>query len=305
LPDGLTLKARRNRSSSVEYSTNVLYEEADLNAYIKPIFEIQGSAEDLRYRLISLGISFGSAFDALSPPDRLFRDRTLESWLRQLPADPAELTGRRFQLRGVLLVPAGIEDRFTFIETVTDQSVRPGRAETVSTIIDQKGLISDELKDAFAVGKEVQVEFRATQEYLGRLHTTVSSVYRGSPGAYYVYWDYVYKAFLFIEAVPVAASEQPSIEGKVTDSAGAALSNALVILRQKEFYYATLTDYEGNFRIAAVEREPLIKGHWPIMCGNASKEVVIDSGVTSVYLSGTRPEFGRNLTLGQETVLSN
>jgi hypothetical protein len=115
--------------------------------------------------------------------------------------DPAVLIAPRF-----LRAATASSGEFSNTRSADDTTPDSLTAVTTARIIEQTGFKSDQIKQALAVGRNLQITYSSAEELPGKLLTVNSRLERSSPVVNEVYWDRVFKTFVIIDAGPQLSS---------------------------------------------------------------------------------------------------
>jgi hypothetical protein len=163
-----------------------------------------------------------------------------------------------------------------------------------SQIIGVSGLLTDRFAQALAVGSNLEFTYTSAQSIrqkeILKLETTLK---RDSIAVYRIFWDRVFKTFVFTESTPGFSESQPVITGKVTDGAGLPVPGAIVRLDQLGVEFMAVSNSEGNFKLVTAAGSPLERGQWLIRCGHITQELNVRPGPNSIEIHGVDPEMAR------------
>jgi hypothetical protein len=223
------------------------------------------------------------------------KSSTAASLIAQYVTDPAALVPPRFALFATVLI-AG---RQSFEALMRLHAATPGTETAVATaeIIESSGIESDSLKNAFAVGKKLNLTYSSAQEFNSTIKFSATDE-RSLPGFDKVYYDKVFKSFVIIDGGSAVNLGRPVIEGRVTDGAGAAVGDAMVSVWQHGVEHASITDADGNYSIATPQGEPLKQGVWPVHCGGLTRSILVGDAITNADFNGVDAESARRHVLG-------
>ncbi len=308
--DGITL--RRDLISGETESIVALVSGIADNTVVyglrRPRLQFEGNDTVLRFRFLEAESIFLFGVSALQGGDSLVRDSfksgTLNSLIAQSATDPGAFIEPRFGLRAVLSLESGIRRIFTFSERGNIANPKAVTGFTTAEIVERTGFNSPAIKRAFETGSELKLIFHSSQEFVSdEIIRVETSFERVVPGVIKVYWDRVFKCFIFADAGrPIACTGQPVVEGKVTDTNGLTIEGALVKLRQNDTDYAALTDARGNYKIATPAGELLESGVWPIKCGNVSRKVHVLGGAARQDFAGVDLDLAQQLRFGSASL---
>jgi hypothetical protein len=162
---------------------------------LKPRLQLIGAPNKLKFWFLEAEGDFTITVSGLqNGAFEISADTTL-SWLTQYVINPDALIAPRF-----VRAATASGGEFSITKSADDTSQDSLTAVTTARIIDQTGFKSDELKQALAVGRNLQITYSSAEELPGRLLTMNSPLERFAPGLNEVYWDRVFKTFVIIDA---------------------------------------------------------------------------------------------------------
>jgi hypothetical protein len=160
-----------------------------------PRLKFKGNGKKAEFRLVEAECLFVTTAGQLADiKDHFLSAETASSMLRQRVFDPAKL----------------IEPRFSFVRTLgsgahiltrRSQSDEPEDITSTVTarIIEQTGFTSDVLKQAFAVGSDLEITYYSAQDKSGKLLTARLNLENPS-SEQQIYWDRVFKTFVIVDS---------------------------------------------------------------------------------------------------------
>jgi hypothetical protein len=194
--NAVTLLPRPSQNESITTGTPApgIREHTVFYGMLKPRLQLVGTPNKLKFWFVEAEEDFTlTASDVESGALEINTD-TARSWLLQYVIDPPALIMPRFVRAATV---SGGE--FSITRYADDTSQESLIAVTTARIIGQTGFRSEEIKQALAVGKNLQVTYSSAEELPGKLLTMNSPLERTSPGVNEVYWDRVFKTFVIID----------------------------------------------------------------------------------------------------------
>ena len=161
---------------------------------LKPRLQLVGTPNKLKFLFVDAEGDFTLTASGVQSGALEISSDTALSWLRQYVTDKAALIMPRFVRAAT--VSGG---PFSITRSADDTLPELLTATTTARIVEQTGFRSDEIKQALAVGKNLQVTYSSAEELPGQLLTMNSPLERTSPGVNEVYWDRVFKTFVIID----------------------------------------------------------------------------------------------------------
>ena len=185
-------RPRQNESFSIGTPAPGLPENAVFYGLHRPILRFKGNGRKSQFRLVDAEATF--ALDEKGIRD-LFGEDTANSILSQYVVDPAALIEPRFVLTGT--TDGG---HLSVTKVAERRAPKNITATLTATIIEQSGFESDILRQAFAVGSNLEITYYSATETKGKILQMESNLERSSPGLNLIYWDRVFKTFVIIDA---------------------------------------------------------------------------------------------------------
>jgi hypothetical protein len=162
---------------------------------LKPRLQLVGTPNKLKFWFVEAEGDFTITASRVQGGALEISTDTALSWLKQYVIDPDALIAPRF----VRAATASSGD-FSITKSADDTSPNSLTAVTTAKIIEQTGFKSDDVKQAVAVGRNLQITYSSAEELPGKLLTVNSPLERTSPGVNNFYWDRVFKTFVIIDA---------------------------------------------------------------------------------------------------------
>ena len=168
---------------------------------LKPRIQLVGTPNKLKFWFLEADGDFTITASGIQSGALEISTDTALSWLRQYVIDPAVLIAPRF-----VRAATASSGEFSVTRSADDTTPDSLTAVTTARIIEQTGFKSDQIKQALAVGRNLQITYSSAEELPGKLLTVNSQLERSSPGVNEVYWDRVFKTFVIIDAGPQLSS---------------------------------------------------------------------------------------------------
>jgi hypothetical protein len=154
----------------------------------KPVLSFKGNGSKALFRFVEAEESFTFLAKNLN---ELFSKDTAASMIRQYVADPTALTPPRFIS---MLTSSG--------DTSVTQVAERGAPQDITSvvtarIIEQTGFNSDVLKQAFAVGSNLEITYYSAQESKGGILQLETDL-KGASRVTRIFWDRVFKTFVIV-----------------------------------------------------------------------------------------------------------
>lgn len=194
--DGIVIFARPDKDESFSIgSTGGAPENSGFFGLCFPRLRFKGNGRKAAFRLVKAECLFVRSAKQLAGVEEDFLSReTASSMLHQYVFDPVQL----------------IEPRFQFVQTlgsgehILTRRAQPSEPEDIvstvtAKIIDQTGFTSDDLKQAFVVGTDLEFTYHSAQDSKGKLLTVRLDLDQTSPGQHDIYWDRVFKTFVIVD----------------------------------------------------------------------------------------------------------
>jgi hypothetical protein len=184
-------RPRQNESFSTGTPPPGLPENATFYGLRRPVLRFKGNARKSQFRLVDAESSFALVAKDITD---LFDEDTANSILRQYVFDAAALVEPRFVLRGT--TGGG---RLSITQIAERRAPDDITATVTARIVEQVGFETDVLKQAFAVGTNLEITYYSATETRGEILQMESNLERSSPGLNSIYWDRVFKTFVIID----------------------------------------------------------------------------------------------------------
>jgi len=195
--NAVTLLPRPSQNESLTSGTPApgIPEHTVFFGMLKPRLQLVGTPNKLKFWFLDAEGDFTiTASDVKSGALEINADTAL-SWLRQYVIDPDALIAPRF-----VRAATASSGEFSITRSADKTSPDSLTAVTTAKIIEQTGFKSAEVKQALAVGRDLQITHSSAEELPGKLLTVNSPLERTSPGVDDFYWDRVFKTFVIIDA---------------------------------------------------------------------------------------------------------
>ena len=155
----------------------------------KPVLGFTGNGRKAEFRFVDAEASF--TFLANSGARSFLSEDTAASMIRQYVSDPAALTPPRF-------IPALTSSGDISVTQVAERGApRDIISVAAAKIIEQTGFTSEVLKQAFAVGTNLEITYYSAQESKGRILKLETDL-KGASRVTRVFWDRVFKTFVIV-----------------------------------------------------------------------------------------------------------
>ncbi|MBI3650745.1 MAG: hypothetical protein HY231_06820 [Acidobacteria bacterium] len=185
-------RRHQDESFSVGTGTPGLAEHTLFYGLYKPVLRFKGNGKSAQFRFVDAEGSFAYVAEGVRAS---FSPDTASSMIRQYVFDRAAL----------------VEPRFLSVHTtdggplVLVRKAERGAPDDITTtvtasIIGQNGFASDTLKQAFAVGSNLEVTYYSAEESQGYITKFEAGLDRVSPGLNQIFWDRIFKAFVIIDS---------------------------------------------------------------------------------------------------------
>lgn len=184
-------RPRQNESLSIETAPPGLPENAVFFGLQRPILKFKGNGRKSQFRLVDAEASFTLVAKGIRDS---FGEDTANSILRQYVNDAGALIEPRFVLRET--TDGG---RISITQVAERRAPQNITATVTARIIEQVGFESDILKQAFAVGSNLEITYYSAAETRGEILQMESNLERSSPGLNSIYWDRVFKTFVITD----------------------------------------------------------------------------------------------------------
>lgn len=184
-------RPRQNESLSIETAPPGLPENAVFFGLHRPILKFKGNGRKSQFRLVDAEASFTLVAKGIRDS---FGEDTANSILRQYVNDAGALIEPRFVLRET--TDGG---RISITQVAERRAPQNITATVTARIIEQVGFESDILKQAFAVGSNLEITYYSAAETRGEILQMESNLERSSPGLNSIYWDRVFKTFVITD----------------------------------------------------------------------------------------------------------
>ncbi|HSO76471.1 MAG TPA: hypothetical protein VLU47_16685 [Blastocatellia bacterium] len=184
-------RPRQNESFSTETAPPGLPENAVFFGLHRPILKFKGNGRKSQFRLVDAEASFTLVAKGIRD---FFTEDTANSILRQYVNDAGALIEPRFVLRET--TDGG---RISITQVAERRAPQNITATVTARIIEQVGFESDILKQAFAVGSNLEITYYSAAETRGEILQMESNLERSSPGLNSIYWDRVFKTFVITD----------------------------------------------------------------------------------------------------------
>ena len=193
--NAVTLLPRPSQNESFTSGTPApgIPEHTVFYGMLKPRLQLVGTPNKLKFWFLEAEGDFTLTASGVQSGALEISADTALSWLQQYVIDRAALVAPRFVL--ATTVSGG---EFSITKSADDPSPDSLTAVTTARIIEQTGFKSDEVKQALAVGRNLQITYSSSEELPGKLLTMNSPLERVSPGVNEVYWDRVFKTFVIV-----------------------------------------------------------------------------------------------------------
>jgi hypothetical protein len=184
-------RPRANMSFTTGTNPPGLPENVTFEGLYRPRLRFKGDGRKAQFQFVDASGSFAFGGEELR---EVFSAETADSIIRQYVYDPASLVEPRFIRTATV---SGGPSTFT---AVAERGAPKDLTSTVTArIIEQTGFESDVLKEAFAVGSDLEVTYYSAQESRGEILKMESAFERETPGSNTIYWDRVFKTFVIID----------------------------------------------------------------------------------------------------------
>ena len=195
--NAVTLLPRPSQNESFTSGTPTpgIPEHTVFYGMLKPRLQLVGTPNKLKFWFLDAEGDFTITASGVQSGALEISTDTALSWLRQYVIDPNALIAPRF-----VRAATASSGEFSITKSADDTSPDSLTAVTTARIIEQTGFKSDEVKQALAVGRDLQIAYSSAEELPGKLLTVNSPLERTSPGVNDFYWDRVFKTFVIIDA---------------------------------------------------------------------------------------------------------
>jgi hypothetical protein len=156
----------------------------------KPVLSFKGNGSKAQFRLVDAEIAFTALAKNLK---EFFNSSTADSMMRQYVSDPSALTEPRF-----VLIQTTSGGDLTVTQIAERGAPRDITSVVTARIIEQTGFSSDVLKQAFAVGSDLEITHYSAQESKGPILRLETNLQPSSPGITRIFWDRVFKTFVIV-----------------------------------------------------------------------------------------------------------